>query len=232
MRRLLVHVEGVTEETFVRDVLGPHLECRGNSKVAARLMGNARLRSHRGGGRSWQSVRQGILRRLRQDRQAFATTMVDYYGMPESRSKRWPGRVEAARLAFEQRAETIQNALARDIQNDMGTDFNPSRFIPYVSMHEFEALLFSDCMGFADSVGHPGIGRKMQEILDQFGSPEAIDDSYTTAPSKRIEGLLPSYDKVAMCPTAIRKIGLENIRHQCPHFAGWLSRLEAVVTND
>ena len=232
MRRLLVHVEGVTEETFVKDVLCPHLGCRGYSSVAARLMGNARPKSHRGGGLSWQSVREGILRHLKQDRQVVATTMVDYYGMPKSRSKRWPGRVEAARLAFEQRAETIQNALARDIQNDMGTDFNPSRFIPYVSMHEFEALLFSDCMGFEDSVGHPGIGRKMQEILDQFGSPEAIDDSYTTAPSKRIEGLLPSYDKVAMCPTAIRKIGLENIRRRCPHFACWLSTLEAVVTND
>ena len=232
MRRLLVHVEGVTEETFVKDVLCPHLGCRGYSSVAARLMGNARPRSHRGGGLSWQSVRQGILRHLKQDRQVVATTMVDYYGMPESQSKRWPIRVDAARLAFEQRAETIQDALAWDIQNDMGTDFDPDRFIPYVSMHEFEALLFSDCMGFEDSVGHPGIGRKMQEILDQFGSPEAIDDSYTTAPSKRIEGLLPSYDKVAMGATAIRDIGLENIRRRCPHFAGWLSRLEAVVTND
>ena len=232
MRRLLVHVEGPTEETFVNNVLDPHLGCRGYSSVAARLMGNARPKSHRGGGLSWQSVREGILRHLKQDWQVVATTMVDYYGMPKSRSKRWPGRIEADSLPFVRKAETIQDALARDICEGMGRSFNPCRFIPYVSMHEFEALLFSDCMGFADSVGHPGIGRKMQEILDQFGSPEAIDDSYTTAPSKRIEGLLPSYDKVAMCPTAIRKIGLENIRCRCPHFAGWLSRLEAVVTND
>ena len=232
MRRLLVHVEGVTEETFVKDVLCPHLGCRGYSSVVPHLMGNARPRSHRGGGRSWQSVRKGILCHLRRDRQAVATTMVDYYGMPQSRSKRWPGRVEAASLPFERKAETIQDALAQDIQNDMGTDFNPDRFIPYVSMHEFEALLFSDCMGFANSVGFPEIGNAMQGILDQFGSPEEIDDSYTSAPSKRIEGLLPSYHKVAMGATAIRDIGLENIRRRCPHFACWLSRLEAVVTND
>ena len=232
MRRLLVHVEGVTEETFVKDVLCPHLGCRGYSSVAARLMGNARPRSHRGGGLSWQSVRESILRHLKQDRQVVATTMVDYYGMPESRSKRWPGRVDAARLAFEQRAETIQDALARDIQNDMGTGFDPDRFIPYVSMHEFEALLFSDCMSFADSVGSPEIGNAMQGILDRFGSPEEIDDSQETAPSKRILALLPSYDKVAMGAVAIGDIGLDDIRRHCPNFACWLSRLEAVVTND
>ena len=45
MRRLLVHVEGPTEETFVNNVLGPHLGCRGYSSVAARLMGNARPRA-------------------------------------------------------------------------------------------------------------------------------------------------------------------------------------------
>ena len=130
MRRLLVHVEGPTEETFVNNVLCPHLGCRGYSSVTAKLMGNARRRSHRGGGRSWKSVREGILCHLRRDRQVVATTMVDYYGMPQSRSKRWPGRVEADSLPFERKAEAIQDALAQDIQKDMGTDFDPDRFIP------------------------------------------------------------------------------------------------------
>ena len=229
--RLLVHVEGLTEETFVNNVLVPHLGCRGYSSVTARLMGDARPRSRRGGGLPWQSVRQGILRHLMQDRQAVATTMVDYYGMPRGGSRRWPGRVEAASLPFEQKAGAIRNALAQDICEGMGSSFDPSRFIPYVSMHEFEALLFSDCMGFADSVGFPGVGNAMQGILDRFGSPEEIDDSWETAPSKRILALIPSYDKVAMGATAIRDIGLDNIRRRCRNFAGWLSRLEAVVAS-
>ena len=230
--RLLVHVEGLTEETFVNNVLGPHLMCRGYSSVTARLMGSARPRSRRGGGLSWQSVRQGILRHLKQDPQAAATTMVDYYGMPQSRPRQWPGRVEAVDLPYERKAETIQNAFARDICEGMGSSFNPSRFVPYVSMHEFEALLFSDCKGFADSIERPEIGNAMQGILDRFGSPEEIDDSQATAPSKRILALIPSYDKVAMGATAVRDIGLDNIRRQCRNFAGWLSRLEAVVTSD
>ena len=38
--RLLVHVEGQTEETFVKDVLAPHLHRRGYASVAARLVGS------------------------------------------------------------------------------------------------------------------------------------------------------------------------------------------------
>ena len=229
--RLLVHVEGPTEETFVNNVLKPHLMGQGYSLVDARLIGDARPRSRRGGGLAWQSVRKGILRHLRRDRQAVATTMVDYYGMPQSRSRQWPGRVEATNLLFEQKTEAIQNALAQDIRQHMGGGFDPSRFIPYVSMHEFEALLFSDCMGFADSVGCPEIGSAMQGILDQFGSPEKIDDSQATAPSKRILALIPSYDKVAMGAVAISDIGLDNIRCQCQNFARWLSTLEAATAS-
>ena len=41
MTRLLVHVEGETEEMFVNEVLAPHLYRRGFSRVAARLLGSA-----------------------------------------------------------------------------------------------------------------------------------------------------------------------------------------------
>lgn len=49
MTRLLVHVEGESEERFVKEVLAPHLCVRGFSKVGARLMGNVRQRYQRAG---------------------------------------------------------------------------------------------------------------------------------------------------------------------------------------
>lgn len=228
--RLLVHVEGKTEERFVNRVLRPHLVNQGYFSVSARLIGDAHQRSNRGGGQSWQSVQRGILRHLRKDKNVVVTTMVDYYGMPQSRSKQWPGRIAATSLPFERKAEVVQNALAEDIRKNMGRTFDPRRFIPYVSMHEFEALLFSDCHSFADSVQHPEIGDAMQEVLDQFGNPEKIDDSPQTAPSKRILALIPSYDKEDMGVRAIQEIGLENILGKCQNFACWLSRLEGAVT--
>ncbi len=93
-------------------------------------------------------------------------------------------------------------------------------------MHEFEALLFSDCDRFAQSVGAPQVGTELQNVLDQFGDPEKIDDSQATAPSKRILRVVPSYDKVAMGTIAIQDIGLTSIRRHCPNFRCWLNRLE------
>lgn len=50
----------------------------------------------------------------------------------------------------------MQNAIGADIAKHMGEEFDTRRFIPYVSMHEFEALLFADCGRFASVVGrHP-----------------------------------------------------------------------------
>ena len=178
---------------------------------------------------SWPSVRVGILRHLREDRQALATTMVDYYGMPQGGQQAWPGRAEARRCALAERAAFVQNAVAQDIAHHMGANFDRRRFIPYVSMHEFEALLFSDCRRFAESVGRPDIAGEMEAILTQFGDPEAVDDSQETAPSKRILQLFPGYRKVAMGATAVQNIGLADIRGRCANFAEWLGRLEAAV---
>lgn len=227
--RLLVHVEGETEKAFIDGVVAPHLEGRGYSSVSARLIGDRRARANRGGGVSWPSVRKGIVRHLTEDRQAFVTTMVDYYGMRQSKSTQWPGRVAASSLPLPQRAEAVQSAIGADIAERMGGTFDARRFIPYVSMHEFEALLFSDCGRFASAVGRPDIADAMQDVLDQYGDPEAIDDSKETAPSKRIVDLMPGYRKVAFAPIAARAIGLDAIRRQCANFARWLERLEGVA---
>jgi hypothetical protein len=49
MARLLVHVEGITEETFVNELLSVYLATRGYESVGARILGNARQRSRRAG---------------------------------------------------------------------------------------------------------------------------------------------------------------------------------------
>lgn len=111
--RLLVHVEGETEETFVNERLAPHLRDAGYSSVAARKIGSARPRKKRGGARPWPSVQKGILHHLRKDRGSIATTMVDYYALPTGKSTQWPGRVEANSKPFSARANTVQQAIGR-----------------------------------------------------------------------------------------------------------------------
>lgn len=231
MTRLLVHVEGQTEEDFVNEVLRRHLFSCGYTDVSARLIGNARQRSKRGGGRPWSSVKTEITNHLNSDRGCIATTMVDYYGMPQDGSRAWPGRERASTLVSNRpKSKVIEQQLLQDIARTMGNRFDPSRFVPFVMMHEFEALLFSDCRRFAEGIGEPNLAPDFQAIRNGFPSPEGIDDSPDTAPSKRIEALFPKYEKPLMGSLAALEIGLPRMRSECLHFDCWLQRLEQRVS--
>ncbi len=210
MSRLLIHVEGETERQFVDELLRDFLVGRGYSTVAARLQGNARQRSHRGGGRAWESVKKEIVRHLSGDSGLVVTTMVDFYALHPS----WPKRVGANGPV------PIETAIAMEIGS--------GRFLPFVMMHEFEALLFSDCATFCRSVERVDLETRMSKIRTDFASPEEINDSPHTAPSKRILQLMPGYQKVFDGLNAARAVGLERMRAECPHFNEWLERLVAL----
>ena len=220
MSRILVHVEGQTEEAFVNAVLAPHLYLVGYTSVGARLLGNARQRSRRGGGRSWEAVRKGILKHLQSDQAALATTMVDYYGLPRT----WPGRERPSRHAtLSERAATVERAVLEDISTAIG---HPARFVPYVVMHEFEGLLFSDPDQFAQSLGEPDLAPRLRAIRREFRTPEDINDSPDKAPSKRILNLYRGYRKPVDGVLAMQQLGLDTVREACPLFDAWIAALE------
>ena len=229
MARLLIHVEGQTEEDFVNEVLKDHLKAKGFDTVAAHIVGNARLRRQRGGIRPWPSVKKDIIHHLREDPACIATTMVDYYGLPQQAAAAWPGRANATSLETEAKASTLESAIRDDIGLEMGGRFDRGRFVPFVVMHEFEGLLFSDCAAFGRGINHPELESSFKSIREQFTSPEDINDSPITAPSKRIAGLLPEYQKPFHGVLAILEIGLHRIRAECAHFDMWLKRLESLV---
>lgn len=226
--RLLVHVEGHTEERFTTEILRPHLVDRGFHSVDPRLMGNARLRQGRGGGRSWSSVKHDIVAHLKQDSRSYVTTMVDFYALPQSGAKAWPGRAAATHGEPSALAESVEQALKDDIVSTMGGSFDPARFVPFVMMHEFEGMLFSDCDALSSALGKPDLLPHFQAIRNSFATPEHIDDSPTSAPSKRIMKLLPEYEKPLYGVAIVLEIGLDQIRRECPHFSRWLQTLESL----
>lgn len=225
MAGLYIHVEGPTEETTVKEVLRAHLVQQGFSYVRPILVGDPR--KSRGGIVGWNVAKREILRHLKQRGDPYVTTMVDYYGLPQSRGRAWPGRAEASGLPFAQKALTVENAMMDEIVAAMGGDaFYPNRFIPFVVMHEFEALLFSDCARFSGAIERPDLEASFQQIRNEFASPEEIDDSPQLAPSKRIMRLMPEYEKPLFGTLAILEIGLDRIRAECLHFNTWLETLE------
>lgn len=225
MNELVVIVEGETEQTFVRDQLAAHLAIHGSIAWAV-LPG--RHRKH-GGVKKWEVARQDIVRTLKENR--FCTTMFDFYAMP----KDWPGREDASQLEWKFRADHVEQMLQKDIAGTMSTSFNQKFFVPYVQLHEFESLTFSDTNELAAVLSPIGsysttqLGEKFQNIVEQAGEPEAINDGYETCPSRRISKIVPAYKKRAQGPIVTRRIGLEMLRQKCPHFGKWLSKLEQLV---
>ena len=106
------------------------------------------------------------------------------------------------------------------------------RFIPYVQMYEFEALLFSDPTKMAQGMDRPNLTNSFADIAQGFATPEAINNSPQTAPSKRIERLVPGYEKPLMGALAAIEIGLVKMREQCHLFNGWLNQIEALATEE
>ncbi len=220
MSRVLALVEGETEIAFVKTVLAPELAGKGVFLSATKI-GSARGQS---GIRSYESNRRDILAALKQDQGRFCTTMLDYYGMPDD----WPGRAEAREKPPVERAVCVEARLGEDIAGAMGPSFDRRRFVPYVQMHEFEAILFSNPHELAAALRMPAIEADLAAMVTQCGSPEEIDDGETTAPAKRIRKLAPQYNKIVGGILAAQRIGLAAIRRECRHFDDWVKQLETL----
>lgn len=230
MTQLNFIVEGQTEETFVRDVLSPHLK-EYQIIVRARMVETGRRgkKIFRGGLVSYEKLKQDIQNWMEIDTAAWFTTMIDLYGLPRG----FPGlrqfiKQEDGSLPNKIRnpyqvAETIESALLKDISHP--------RFIPYIQLHEFEAILFSDPLKFENYFfKRTSAIHKLNSIAMTFPTPEHINNSPETAPSKRIIELIPEYryNKKTAGPIIAAEIGIPTIRKACKHFDQWLRKLENI----
>jgi G:T/U-mismatch repair DNA glycosylase len=103
------------------------------------------------------------------------------------------------------------------------------RFIPYVQMYEFEGLLFSCPNRLAAGINQPALEDKFLHIRNEFDTPETINNSPMTAPSKRLLKLYEGYDKPLHGSVAAIEIGLPAIRSECARFDAWLRHIEALL---
>lgn len=218
MRKVLLLVEGSTEERFAKDVIGPALEPSGLVLIPTILRTKVvpGEKAHKGGVGSYaRFVRQ--VRLLLGDSSAVrVTTLLDYYGLRND----FPGRKHPKGTTPIERVKHVESAMREDVGNP--------RYHPFLLLHEFEALLFVAPSEIALATQSPQAEAKLQAIRSEFsGSPEQIDDSPVTAPSKRIESVCGNaYVKAVHGPVIAARIGLEAIRRECPHFDSWLQMLE------
>jgi acyl-CoA-binding protein len=228
--RLNFIVEGTTEEIFVRDVLKEPFAEK-HIFVSARRVETSRkqlrnvdyykpgkqVRIYRGGVQNFEKVRRDINRWLTEDKSAYLTTMFDLYALPND----FPRFDEAMRKSNPyEKVRVIEEGFRKEINN--------SNFIPYIQLHEFEGLLFSN-IEVIDEVMRPYQDRsqldKLRDIRSQFATPEDINDGAETAPSKRLLNLYNFYNKDVFGSRIAKRIGIDNISNECKHFNEWLVSL-------
>jgi hypothetical protein len=223
MIRLYIVVEGQTEESFINELLKPALH-GANLDSRACLIGNP---GHKGGWVNRNRAERDIMRLLKEDRNAYCTTMFDFFRL----GKDFPGLPIEQSMTTIQKVETVEGALYKEIETKVSPSLRPDRFIPYIQMHEFEGLLFSDPIQMAKGMYRENLAKRFEDIARAFPSPEDINDGPNTAPSKRILSLVSDYDKVTAGSLTAIQVGLRVMRKKCSHFNNWLIHLESIGRN-
>jgi hypothetical protein len=219
MRRVLMLVEGQTEETFVRELLAPHLWARDVAPIPV-LATTKVVKSgpnFKGGLVSYGKARNQIMRLLLDTEAVAVTTMLDLNALPSD----FPGYGTRPMTDCYRKVAHLEQAFSRDI--------NHLRFKPYLQLHEFEAFMFVDPDITAALFAGAHVAQDLRHVKDDFGSPEEIDEEPDTAPSKRILAVFRMYEKTLHGPLVTIDLGLGRIRDECPHFNQWLTWLEGLA---
>ena len=229
MRMKIIHVlcEGQTELGFVENVLKPYLIANGVAAVKGVLVFTSRKENACGGVVSFQKVVNDISIMMKSnenndsERHIF-TTMFDLYALPGN----FPG-YEDSRCIINKynRVAAVEKAFAECIGSD--------RFIPYIQLHEFEALVLCGLDFLKDL--YKGRDKQIEQLksdLEKVGNPELVNDKPETAPSKRIiqavEGgkkKLYNYDKPKSGKFVTLNVGMDVLRAHCHHFDEWIGKL-------
>lgn len=220
MTRVYIVVEGPTEESFVKNVLAESL-WSSQVNLIPRILG---VPGHKGGRPNYERVKKDVIAHLKQETAVYCSTMLDFCGLGSG----FPGMPLSPNLPKLERVRRIEEAVKQDICQRI-PEFRPEdRFLPYLQLHEYEGLLFSNPQGFAEAIKQPNLAHRFVEVRNGFATPEDINDGPTTSPSKRVLQAYPAYEKVIDGTRAARAVGIEAMRRECPHFREWLERLETL----
>jgi Domain of unknown function (DUF4276) len=219
MVKIHILVEGQTEEEFTRGILYEYLHPKGIfinpiiAKTRRAIGGNP---AYRGGIVSYEKIEFDLKRLVHDTSASLITTMIDYYQLPSD----FPG--------FDDEGAKKGSPLERVkyLETKFGESINHRNFWPYISTHEFEALLFSSPDVIVQEVRgeDPKVQKELQAVLKKYNNPEEINKD--DPPSKRILKYLSEYDKIAHGNLIAIEVGIVKMRKYCPHFNEWLNKIE------
>lgn len=213
-KKILILVEGHTELGFVKHVLVNYFSSIADIIPVINMTKLVKSGPNfRGGVTSYSRTKREIFRLLQDSNATIVTTMFDYYGLPGD----FPRFNKKAGDCYK-KVEFLEQAIQTDISDE--------RFIPYLQLHEFEALLFSDPKVIDNiMVGALIQPSKLQVVRSAFRSPEEINNNPATCPSQRIIKEYPEYEKVFHGQIISETIGIDIMLSQCNHFSQWIKEM-------
>lgn len=225
MKQVILHVlcEGQTEDRFVSLVLSPYLQ-RYNIVAKHQILVTSKKKGVYGGVLNYGQVKRDLDLMFRQFHDThfethWFTTMFDLYALPTN----FPGFDRTITNPYN-RVEHVEESFGNDICND--------RLIPYIQLHEFESLVFTDLDYLLTEYpnAQKTVERLKTVLLQKQNNPELVNDGVDTAPSKRIIAELEKcghdYNKVKVGPACTEQKGVEMLKQECRHFAEWIAKLE------
>lgn len=214
MKRLIIICEGPTEQAFCNDLLRDYFQSKDI------ILEAPTIKHSNGGIVAWDTLRKQIVRHLNEGN-FIVSLFVDYYRIRDSynfpgwmTSKSINNVYDRMHFLFEQMSLNMDEKLR-------------SRFVPYIQLHEFEGLLFSDISVFQNNFTKNELNFSLLEsAVNSADTPEEINNGPATAPSERLKKAVCGYDKVTDGAFLALEIGLETIREKCILFNEWIERLE------
>ena len=216
MNRIIIICEGQTEQEFCNTLLQPHFSAYGITLQAPLI------KKTMGGIANWNVLKREIETYLRREKDVLVTTLIDYYGIKDSHG--FPLWAEKQAIADKnQRLDELEAAMQADVDENLRP-----HFVPYLQLHEFEGLLFSDKQAFYTTFNEGELAREdeLEQTFADFNNPEMINDGVETSPSHRLERIISGYEKVVYGCCLAEAIGLDKMRQKSPRFDNWLKRLE------
>lgn len=216
MKNVYIYCEGQTEESFVNEILYPYFFNIGVvvSPIICTTKKTA-SKKYKGGVSDYAKIKKELTMLCKQHRNEYVTTMFDYYAMPDNT----PG-IDCLEPDIHERIRQIEHIIDADI-NQQNCNF-------HFMLHEFEGILFSKPESFALIADGDVVG-SIQAIRDSYPTPEHINNSPETAPSKRLEALIPNYAKIKNGTLLSKDMGIDIIMAECPHCKSWIDSISMIT---
>lgn len=215
IRAIYIICEGQTEEEFVNGILRPYFNSHQIYDVRPILMSTSK--AHKGGDVKYARLKFNIDKLLNRETDILVTTFIDFFRLKNDFPK------------FED-AQAIQNKIQKIqfLEQAFAEAINNPQFIPYIQLHEFEGLLFASKDGFEFLPDlKPASLKSLLSAVNEKENPEELNDGELTAPSKRLEQLIPGFDKnKPFYGGLIAEVNtIQAILKRCIRFNNWVETL-------